>query len=57
MRPGRAPPAPRRARGKGQVREGLRYIRSEPELFVPLVMMAIIGTFAFNFSVTVSRCS
>ena len=36
-------------RGKGQVREGLRYVRTMPELFVPLVMMAIIGTFAFNF--------
>jgi MFS family permease len=36
-------------RGKGQVREGLRYVRTIPELFVPLVMMAIIGTFAFNF--------
>lgn len=36
-------------RGKGQVRAGLRYARTEPELWVPLVMMAIIGTFAFNF--------
>jgi MFS family permease len=41
------------ARGKGQVREGLRYIHSNSQLFVPLVMMAIIGTFAFNFSVTI----
>ncbi|WP_426573262.1 MFS transporter [Aquihabitans sp. McL0605] len=41
------------AKAKGQVREGLRYIRATPNLFVPLVMMAIIGTFAFNFSVTV----
>ena len=40
-------------KAKGQVREGLRYIRSQPMLFVPIVMMAIIGTFAFNFSVTV----
>ena len=36
-------------RGKGQIREGLRYVRTMPELFVPLVMMAIVGTFAFNF--------
>jgi len=36
-------------RGKGQIREGLRYVRTMPELFVPMVMMAIIGTFAFNF--------
>ncbi|MEP7047466.1 MAG: MFS transporter, partial [Ilumatobacteraceae bacterium] len=27
----------------------LRYVRTMPELFVPLVMMAIVGTFAFNF--------
>jgi MFS family permease len=53
MRPAelyRSAPMPRH---KGAVREGLRYMRSEPNLFVPLVMMALIGTFAFNFSVTV----
>jgi MFS family permease len=38
-------------RGRGQVREGLRYARSVPELFVPLVMMAIIGTLSYNFQV------
>ncbi|MCU1400134.1 MAG: arabinose efflux permease family protein, partial [Acidimicrobiales bacterium] len=36
-------------KGKGQVRAGLRYARTQPELWVPLVMMAIVGTFAFNF--------
>ncbi|HEX7131637.1 MAG TPA: MFS transporter, partial [Iamia sp.] len=41
------------AKGKGQVVEGLRYVRSQPDLFVPLVMMAAIGTFAFNFQVTI----
>jgi predicted MFS family arabinose efflux permease len=40
-------------RGKGQVRAGLRYARSESQLWVPLVMMAAIGTLAFNFSVTI----
>jgi MFS family permease len=39
-------------RGAGQVREGLRYVRSKPDLLVPLLMMAAIGTLAFNFSVT-----
>ena len=29
--------------------EGLRYARSVPELWMPLVMMAVIGTLAFNF--------
>ena len=46
----RSAPTPR---GKGQVRDGLRYIKAQPYLFVPLVMMAMIGTFAFNFQVTV----
>jgi MFS family permease len=42
----RAPVTPR---GKGQVRAGLRYAWSLPELRVPLVMMTVIGTLAFNF--------
>ena len=42
----RAPVTPR---GKGQVRAGLRYAWATPELRVPLVMMAVIGTLAFNF--------
>lgn len=40
-------------RGRGQVREGLRYAHSTPELWVPLVIMAIIGTFTYNFGVVV----
>jgi len=36
---------------RGQIREGLRYVRSEGELWVPLVMTAIMGTFAMNFPV------
>jgi MFS family permease len=40
---------PRATRGRGQVREGLRYARSVPELWVPLMMMAVVGTLAFNF--------
>jgi MFS family permease len=42
--------SPVQARGKGQIRAGLRYARSVPDLWVPLVMMAIVGTLAFNFS-------
>jgi MFS family permease len=41
--------APVTPKGRGQVREGLRYARSIPELWVPLVMMTVIGTLAFNF--------
>jgi MFS family permease len=42
-------PAPETMRGRGQVRAGLRYARSIPELWIPLVMMAVVGTLAFNF--------
>ncbi|MPY94980.1 MAG: MFS transporter [Acidimicrobiia bacterium] len=39
------------SRAKGQVRAGLRYVSQVHDLWVPLVMMAIIGTFTFNFQV------
>ena len=38
-------------RAKGQLREGLRYVRHEVELFVPLVMMALVGCLAYEFQV------
>lgn len=44
----RADPAPR---GKGQVREGFRYARANRDLWVPLVMMAVVGTLSYNFQV------
>jgi MFS family permease len=40
-------------KGKGQIREGLRYARSVPDLWIPLVMMAIIGMLSFNFQVVI----
>jgi predicted MFS family arabinose efflux permease len=49
MNPAELRSAPITPRGKGQVREGLRYARGVPELWVPLVMMAVLGTLAFNF--------
>jgi MFS family permease len=39
-------------RGKGQLREGLRYVRNEMGLAVPLIMMAIVGCLAYEFQVT-----
>ncbi len=45
-------PSKRVARKKGQVRQGLRYVRSTPELLIPLVMIAVIGTLAWEFQVT-----
>ena len=50
MRTGELRSSPRVTRAKGQVRAGMRYARSVPELWIPLVMMAIVGTLAFNFN-------
>jgi MFS family permease len=49
MRTSELRPSPVTQRAKGQVRAGLRYARSVPDLWVPLVMMAVVGTFAYNF--------
>ncbi len=45
-------PSPASGREPGQLREGLRYVRSTPELAVPLVMMALVGALAYEFQVT-----
>jgi len=45
-------PAKRVGRQKRQVRQGLRYVRSTPELFIPLLMIAVIGTLAWEFQVS-----
>jgi MFS family permease len=38
-------------RGPGQLREGLRYVRSRPELLIPLLLMVVVGALGYNFSV------
>ncbi|WP_347359779.1 MFS transporter [Streptomyces sp. 150FB] len=38
-------------RAKGQLREGLRYVRGKPELIGPIVLVGFIGTFGFNFPI------
>lgn len=44
----------RAPRGKGQLREGVRYVTGRPELIWPIVLVGFIGTFAFNFPVYLS---
>jgi MFS family permease len=39
-------------RARGQLREGLRYVRRTPELAVPLLMMGLAGCLAYEFQVT-----
>jgi MFS family permease len=38
-------------RAPGQLREGLRYVRHTPNLLVPLLMMALVGTLTYEFQV------
>jgi MFS family permease len=45
-------PAERVSRQKRQVREGLRYVRNTPELLIPLLMIAMVGTLAWEFQVS-----
>ncbi|SOE73219.1 Predicted arabinose efflux permease, MFS family [Streptomyces sp. OV198] len=47
-------PVERAPRGKGQLREGLRYVAGRPELIWPIVLVGFIGTFGFNFPVWLS---
>ena len=49
IRPDELRAAPAAKKAKGQVREGLRYVRTVPDLWIPLVMMTVVGTLAFNF--------
>lgn len=51
MRPSELHRRPPLGRAKGQIRAGLGYAWRAWELRVPLVMMAVIGTLAYNFSV------
>lgn len=52
MRTSELRPAPRAARERGQLREGIRYVASNPTLRTPLLMMAVMGTLAYEFQVT-----
>jgi MFS family permease len=38
-------------RARGQIRAGIRYAWDRPELRLPLLLMLVVGTLAFNFSV------
>ena len=44
-------PAPR-ARGKGQIRQGLVYVRSRPDVMLVMALVFVLGTFGMNFQIT-----
>lgn len=45
-------PAPRAGRGPGQVLEGIRYVRSRPDLVMVMALVFFVGTFGLNFQLT-----
>lgn len=45
-------PAPISPRGKGQIRDGVRYVRSRPDLVLLFSCVLVLGVFGMNFQVT-----
>ena len=52
MRSGELNPGPRLQRGKGQIREGVRYVRGRPDIMLIMVLVFVLGTFGMNFQLT-----
>jgi MFS family permease len=57
MRPAELRPAERVERAKGQLREGLVYVRSRPDLLMTMALIFFIATFGMNFGVTTALMS
>ncbi|MGW8767260.1 MFS transporter [Streptomyces sp. NPDC055815] len=57
MRPAEFHPVERVPRGKGQLREGLRYVAGRPDLIWPIVLVGFVGTFGFNFPIWLTAFS
>ncbi|WP_353648098.1 MFS transporter [Nakamurella sp. A5-74] len=51
MRTSELQASPRAARGKGQLREALRYVKDRPHLVWTIALVFFIGTFGFNFAI------
>jgi MFS family permease len=52
MRPAELMPMPRAPRGRGQLLEGIRYVRGRPDLVMVMVVVFFVGTFGLNFQLT-----
>ncbi|MFF8832390.1 MFS transporter [Streptomyces sp. NPDC015131] len=57
MRTGELHRVERAPRGKGQLREGLRYVAGRPELIWPIALVGFVGTFGFNFPIWLTAFS
>jgi len=51
MNPAHLTAPPRVSKDRGGVREAVQYVRRTPELSVPLLLMALVGTLGLNFQV------
>ncbi len=45
-------PMPSVVRSKGQIREGLRYVRGRPDILVIMVVIGVVSAFGLNFQMT-----
>src|SRR5919205_2925139 len=54
MRADELNPSPPVARAKGQLREGIAYTWAHPDLVLAMVLAFVIGTFGFNYQVTIA---
>jgi MFS family permease len=54
MRTAELTPSVPLARGRGQLRAGLAYTWSHPDLVLAMALAFIVGTFGFNFQVTIA---
>lgn len=48
-------PAPRLAKGGTPIRDGLRFVRHTPIMWVTFVVFTIVSTFGFNYNVSLPR--
>lgn len=51
MRADELTPAPSR-RGRGAIREGIRYVRNRPDILTIMFVVFMLGTFGLNFQIT-----
>jgi MFS family permease len=47
-------PVPPLPRAKGQLREGIAYVRSRPDIMLVMAILFCAGTFGFNFQMTIA---
>jgi MFS family permease len=52
MRASQMIPHQRNPRQRGQLREGLNYVRHEPELLIPLLLIFVVGALAWEFPIS-----